>query len=472
MEVAVYCGTTQSWSDKVCRAAKERGSFNVLSPSDVLGWVESHGEGSVLIFGTDVMPYSLFDYPERPRDETAIFKFMERGGAVIWAGDVPFYYVEKDGKKIDVFSKANPFPFTPLNLEHRPVAEKGEDTIVGEMLGYDPKDSWRPVPKVRGLVPISRVTVGSKVSYSAWIYRHGKGMFVRVYDSPYVDENYVLSLPEKLKELNKIGVRVRGLGRLKDYRMVLPKLKVGVIMGDNNVGKTSLLEAIALLDERNRELVEKFRDKKEIKGEVELYLNGEYYYKRLSDTKTNYKGFLLIYSHLFEQVEVDPQTLRGVTELMERFDPKVFYVYLSANKKVRVLFSDKTDVSIHELGYGYKSLLYFLIMLAKYRPKVVLIDDLEGFSLHPELLNRFYEFLLGLDVELVLITTQSSDVYAYLAYKAKVKERDDVFFILMNDEKYEVLTTEDALDIMDYEDLRYFALRVGKDEARGKTVRG
>jgi hypothetical protein len=94
-----------------------------------------------------------------------------------------------------------------------------------------------------------------------------------------------------------------------------------------------------------------------------------------------------------------------------------------------------------------------------YQPKIILIDDLEGFALHPELLKQFYDFLLKLDVDLILITTQSSDVYAYLAEKRS----DNVRFILINDGKYEVLSSEEVLDRMDYEDLRYTALKISNE---------
>ena len=136
---------------------------------------------------------------------------MERGGVVIWAGDVPFFYIEKDSVKEEFFSKGNPFPFTPKNVEHKPLSEKSENTIVGEMLKYDPKDSWRPVEPHPLLIPISVVKNYSHTLYSTWIYKYGKGAFVRVYDSPYVNTQYILSLPERLSNLG-IGIRISNFG--------------------------------------------------------------------------------------------------------------------------------------------------------------------------------------------------------------------------------------------------------------------
>ncbi|BDC17464.1 AAA family ATPase [Acidianus sp. HS-5] len=449
MEVAVYCGKIYSWTNEVCNHS----GYTVLDYNSVKDWVNSHGEGDYLIFGTDVMPYSLYDYPKRPISETLIFKFMERGGTVIWAGDIPFYYVDKEGKKEEIFKNANPFPFIPQNFEHRPVSNTSENTIVGEMLEYEHKDSWRPVGIHPLLIPISKV---SENSYSTWIYKHGKGKFVRVYDSPYVNAKYVLSLPERLSKLG-IGIRIRNFRRFSDFKMVLPKIKIGVIIGKNNVGKTSILEALAMLG-NNADKIKKFRGKiTDGFSETELFLNYEYYKSKFSDSKVEndlIANVILIYSHLTDEVpEVSSSLLKKVTDLLSYFDPNIFYVYNSPSG-IRVLFKDKTDISINELGYGYRSLINFVISYLVYQPKIILIDDLEGFAFHPELLKAFYDFLLKLDAELILITTQSSDVYYYLASK----NSDDVRFILIN-ENYEVLTSEEALNIAEYEDLRYRVLK-------------
>jgi hypothetical protein len=391
---------------------------------------------------------------------------MWRGGTVIWVGDTPFYYVDKNGVKEEIFSKGNPFPFVPKNLELKPMSKNSENTIVGDILEYNPKESWRPVGANPSLIPISiteKEEGGGEMLYSTWIYKYGKGRFVRVYDSPYVNVDYVLSLPRKLSNLG-IGVRIRNYRRLSDFKMVLPNFKIGVIMGKNNVGKTSVLEAIAMLDANNVSKIRAFRGRISNQiAETELFLNNEYYRVEFSDAPSTRIGdarILLIYSsNANPTVTYEPSILRKVTELLSEFDPNIFYVYLSAGNELRVLFNDKTDVSINELGYGYKSLLNFILSYVVYQPKIILIDDLEGFAFHPELLKQFYDFLLKLDVDLILITTQSSDVYAYLAEKRS----DNVRFILINDGKYEVLSSEEVLDRMDYEDLRYTALKISNE---------
>ena len=462
MEIAVYCGKVYSWTDEIC---KNNVGYPVLNYNSVIEWISSRGERAFLIFGTDVIPYTLYDYPNKPINETEIFKFMGRGGTVIWVGDTPFYYVDKNGVKEEIFSKGNPFPFVPKNLERKPMSKNSENTIVGEILEYNPKESWRPVGANPSLIPISITEKegGGEMLYSTWIYKYGKGRFVRIYDSPYVNVDYVLSLPGKLSNLG-IGVRIRNYRRLSDFKMILPNFKIGVIMGKNNVGKTSVLEAIAMLDTNNVSKIRAFRGRISNQiAETELFLNNEYYRIEFSDASSTRIGdarILLIYSsNANPTVTYEPSILRKVTELLSEFDPNIFYVYLSAGNELRVLFNDKTDVSINELGYGYKSLLNFILSYVVYQPKIILIDDLEGFALHPELLKQFYDFLLKLDVDLILITTQSSDVYAYLAEKRS----DNVRFILINDGKYEVLSSEEVLDRMDYEDLRYTALKISNE---------
>jgi ABC-type polar amino acid transport system ATPase subunit len=462
MEIAVYCGKVYSWTDEIC---KHKVRLPVLNYNSVIEWISSRGERAFLIFGTDVIPYTLYDYPNKPINETEIFKFMGRGGTVIWVGDTPFYYVDKNGVKEEIFSKGNPFPFVPKNFELKPMSKNSENTIVGEILEYNPKESWRPVGANPSLIPISITEKegGGEMLYSTWIYKYGKGRFVRVYDSPYVNVDYVLSLPGKLSNLG-IGVRIRNYRRLSDFKMILPNFKIGVIMGKNNVGKTSVLEAIAMLDTNNVSKIRAFRGRiSDQIAETELFLNNEYYRIQFSDASSTRIGdakILLVYSsNANPTVTYEPSILRKVTELLSEFDPNIFYVYLSAGNELRVLFNDKTDVSINELGYGYKSLLNFILSYVVYQPKIILIDDLEGFALHPELLKQFYDFLLKLDVDLILITTQSSDVYAYLAEKRS----DNVRFILINDGKYEVLSSEEVLDRMDYEDLRYTALKISNE---------
>jgi hypothetical protein len=462
MEIAVYCGKVYSWTDEIC---KHKVRLPVLNYNSVIEWISSRGERAFLIFGTDVIPYTLYDYPNKPINETEIFKFMERGGTVIWVGDTPFYYVDKNGVKEEIFSKGNPFPFVPKNFERKPMSKNSENTVVGEILEYNPKESWRPVEANPSLIPISITEKerGGEMLYSTWIYKYGKGRFVRVYDSPYVNVGYVLSLPGKLSNLG-IGVRIRNYRRLSDFKMILPNFKIGVIMGKNNVGKTSVLEAIAMLDTNNVSKIRAFRGRISNQiAETELFLNNEYYRIEFSDASSTRIGdarILLIYSsNANPTVTYEPSILRKVTELLSEFDPNIFYVYLSAGNELRVLFNDKTDVSINELGYGYRSLLNFILSYVVYQPKIILIDDLEGFALHPELLKQFYDFLLKLDVDLILITTQSSDVYAYLAEKRS----DNVRFILINDGKYEVLSSEEVLDRMDYEDLRYTALKISNE---------
>ncbi len=254
--------------------------------------------------------------------------------------------------------------------------------------------------------------------------------------------------------------------------MILPNFKIGVILGKNNVGKTTILEAIAMLD-NNIDKIRNTRGRVSDRiSESELFLKGNYGWSKFSSQVLAWNStfkVLLIYSHdittsLNPQSVPDIQSkLREITDLLNFLDQNIFYVYLSVGNDLRVLFKDRTDVPINELGYGYKSLINFIVLYLINKPRIILIDDLEGFAFHPELLKQFYDLLLKLDVDLILITTQSSDVYAYLAEKRS----DNVRFVLMNDGKYEVLTSEEALERMYYEDLRYTALKLSGEVHRG-----
>ena len=66
------------------------------------------------------------------------------------------------------------------------MSKNSENTVVGDILEYNPKESWRPVGANPSLIPISITEKegGGEMLYSTWIYKYGKGRFVRVYDSP------------------------------------------------------------------------------------------------------------------------------------------------------------------------------------------------------------------------------------------------------------------------------------------------
>ncbi|MGC9105609.1 MAG: AAA family ATPase [Thermoprotei archaeon] len=470
MEVAVYCGQTWSWTGRrICDAYQgEKLNFNT-----VLKWLESRKgkeSESFLIFGTDVVPYPVYNYPKRPIDATPLFQFIKNGGTVIWAGDVPFYYLDRSGIRAETFKSSNPFPFALVNLANAPYSTNAEPSIVGHMLGYSHRESWRPVEPHPDLIPISYVEPLDRKSetpklYSSWIYPYGKGRFVRVFDSPSIDPEFVLSLPRRLSELGH-GVRIKNFRRFKDLKLVLPKeTKVAVLLGDNDSGKTTVLEALAVLS-REAEKVKEFRGELgAVNSEVEVFINGKYYYCRFSEDSKNCTSHLdgtLVYSKkeefLTDAKGLSDYVISEASRLFEVFHKDVMLVFLGPSNTVKVALKDKTIIPATLLGSGYRSVLNFVLTHLVKKPRVLMIDDLEGFALHPELLKKFYDFLLKLDLDLVLITTQSSDVYAYLAER----KLDQVKFVLLcGDDKYEIFRSEEVADMLYYEDLRYAALECG-----------
>ncbi len=88
-------------------------------------------------------------------------------------------------------------------------------------------------------------------------------------------------------------------------------------------------------------------------AETELFLNDNYR-SEFSDTQftTNKEiKVLLKNSHdHFPTVIKDQSVLRKVSELLNEFDPNIFYVHLSINNELRVSFNDKNDPSINDSG--------------------------------------------------------------------------------------------------------------------------
>lgn len=201
-EVAVYCGKVSSWVN-ICD--KVRNFKKIEDDEELLDWINKRGENAYLIFGTDVVPYKVHNYQEVDVSATPLISFIKRGGTVIWIGDVPFFYVEINGKKKVTELKANPFKFSPASLDAKnPIFTEVKNSIIGELLNYKPLSSWRPIVPTDdyNLIPISYGEREGQILYSSWIYKFEKGYFVRLYDKPeYVDVNYVLNFPETFQRL-------------------------------------------------------------------------------------------------------------------------------------------------------------------------------------------------------------------------------------------------------------------------------
>lgn len=461
MEVAIYCGKMFSWVN-ICNKVKDWSTITRLDESNVLSWLSEKGKDSYLIFGVDVVPHEIYN-AETEIAKTPLFSFIERRGTVIWLGDSPFSYVERGGEKIP----STPFPSTPLQE-----FMEAKNSIVGDALDYKAKESWRAIFAKQDLIPISFVERNGQVYYSSWIYKRGKGYFVRLYDSKQVDVDYVLSFPERFSRLGfafKITYR-----KFKDFKLILPKARVVLIVGGNNEGKTSILEALALIDRRNSEQIQKYRSTSKVAGEIEAFLDYKYVRIRGDLREGDQVSALLVYPSLLPyNVKYSASVLEKLSEVLSNFDRSIFYVYPSYNEEtkaseIRVLYNDKKSFSIYELGEGYKTLVSFLAYYYLHKPDVLLIDDVEAFSFHPRLMKKFFDYLLELanEVKLIVMTTQSASVIHYLAEEAIVnKKEDSVIYLLLRNNYYVTLKPREVLEIEDYEDLRYYALEVRPREA-------
>ncbi len=98
------------------------------------------------------------------------------------------------------------------------------------------------------------------------------------------------------------------------------------------------------------------------------------------------------------------------------------------------------------------------------RPDILLIDDIETLGLHPKRLTSFFEWIKQRIQEgylKAMLFTTNSDSYTYLA---DVDESSK--FLLLSQEDYMIMNRQEVLDRLDYEDLRYTALKlVKKDES-------
>ncbi len=488
MKVAVYCGA-KSWID-ICD--KVPGNLTKLNYENVLSWLNGAGEGDYLIFGTDVIPYTIFNYPETNLANTPLFAFLRRGGRVIWIGDVPLMFREKQGKiespgivQVGVSTTYAPSPYNlpaplpyPANFEDKPYSFNIKPSIVGSYLSYEQRESWRPVQLSGNIIPLSFTPEDLVPS---WILPLEKGFFVRLFDGKTVDPSYVFSFPGKFESLHDkylfgISYRIH-----KNLKLTLPKASLYVIVGDNNVGKTSILEAIALLDSRNigmiishRETETDFRIEaylpyiyvKAIRGVVSLQsnLSALLIYPRFSGTED-------LLNTLKENERVEFQM--RMTEALRKFLRDIVYVYVSTKennkdkREVRVLLKlpkinddqevdlpeNYQDRKLSELGEGYRELINFMALYVLRKPDIVLIDDLEAFALHPDLLKQFIEVLLNLGKP-VFITTQSMDVMYYVNEVAKSRNREDVYYILLGrGSAYRVKTRKE------YEELEFVDIR-------------
>ena len=251
MEIAVYYDEKlesigmEFLKREEVRKVLEEVPYTRLDYSSVDKWLSSHGRGDVVIFLQDVLPYTAFNasYLELFGTGNILGDFLNRGGTVVWLGDVPFFYrlrcvqgadknlvkdrfevglksvypkefyldkfniTEVEGyglcfrdiifnlhlddsyspRHISMFTKyLGFFDLSKVCYLDREVS--AEATFTGKLLGYNPGRTLRPVKLTHEYEPLSvtrLVTPSCSGTYAgSWVRRVGKGYFVRLLDFP------------------------------------------------------------------------------------------------------------------------------------------------------------------------------------------------------------------------------------------------------------------------------------------------
>jgi len=269
--------------------------------------------------------------------------------------------------------------------------------------------------------------------------------------------------------LNKLSVAYN------NRSISLESVSTLAILGDNGVGKTSLLERIALVNKSNLDIIlnykgavyyEKFKvtiDNQEVECsqiKAERLYNlvvSEYSYSCLGNLKYN---VMIVYpSALTVHIHPSDHDIK-FSEFVKPFIDGI--IIHTANDFIYE--KNNTITFLDNLGKGVSSLVKLLHMIYINRPDILLIDDIETLGLHPKRLTSFFEWIKQRIQEgylKAMLFTTNSDSYTYLA---EVDESSK--FLLLSQEDYMIMNRQEVLDRLDYEDLRYTALKlVKKDES-------
>jgi len=264
-----------------------------------------------------------------------------------------------------------------------------------------------------------------------------------------------------------------------DRSITLENITTVAILGDNGAGKTAFLERIALTNEDNIPTILNVRgsinygrfsvniDSEKVECErvkakktrVSLGSETRYYGCKGS---TKYR-VMIIYPYAFRTMAYQPhygifvkpndENVKYndmIKELIDGVDTSVIEDFLYGNG-VDVTYLDN-------LGKGVSSTIRLLWLVYHYKPDILLIDDIETLSLFPKrlqlLLKLFTEYIRNNKLKAMLFTTNSSDAYVDLL---EADERAKI--LLLQKDNHIVMDREEALDRLDYEDLRYTAIK-------------
>jgi nucleoside-triphosphatase THEP1 len=243
-----------------------------------------------------------------------------------------------------------------------------------------------------------------------------------------------------------------------------------VILGDNGVGKTSFIEKIALVDEKNlysivnaRGYVKHKSFSVTIDGDTvkcdevsgERYLTPSEGYTYICEGRVNYKVMIVYPYTLGSVIHQDyygvPIKPRDEDIRFSRL-VKGFVDGIVIRSAYDFLYEKGDFVTyLDNVGDGISKAVKLAWLVYHYKPDILLIDDIESLHLHPLRFEKFLKWLLSRKLKGVVFTT-NSDVYVTLAEM----DRNSMFLLLRKD-GYMLVDRDEVLDRINREDLRFIA---------------
>jgi len=249
-----------------------------------------------------------------------------------------------------------------------------------------------------------------------------------------------------------------------------------VILGDNGVGKTSFLEKIALVDEKNLEAIIKARgyvrhknfsvviDGDRVECEEaggERYFIGQiippasYTYICNGHVKYNVMifypyTFITAVHEYYYDVLINPK--REDIEFSNSIKDFIDGIVIRSSNDF-LYRKDDFITYLDNLGSGISRAVKLMWFVYHNKPDILLIDNIESLHLHPVRFEIFLKWLLSRKMKAVIFTT-NSDAYVTLAEL----DRNSRFLLLRKD-GYILMDNYDALNRIDYEDLRFTAVK-------------
>ena len=269
---------------------------------------------------------------------------------------------------------------------------------------------------------------------------------------------------------------INELSVVSDISITIKDFNSLVILGDNGVGKTAFLEKIALVDKVNLEAMVNSRgyiryknfsvvidgDKvqcDEVGGE--RYFLGQILfpenYTYICNGHVRYKvmifypyTFITAVHEYYYDVPIKPKDKDiEFSNLISDFIDGV--VIRSSNDFLYT--KDDTTTYLDNLGSGISRAVKLMWFVYYHKPDVLLIDNIESLHLHPLRFKKFLNWLFSRNLKGIIFTT-NSDAYITLAEL----DRNSKFLLLKKD-GYMIMDNYDALNRIDYEDLRYTSLK-------------